>query len=411
VYNPGVNLACVVQVMYEFPVTDAVVTTTHVVSVQPFRYVTAGDYVFLVLEVMFVVASCFAAVFSIRRSRQDRDWVLREERHQMLIARAMERDARAQAERDSDGEWEVAGVNGNGAGGVGQPSNSETDSLGEGGDAAAAAAATGETSIATTGADLMTPEEKEQLKKERKERKSRSLLHLAQERFLPASVRTKLVFAGFDFLDVLVFTLVVCVLVARFVQAGIVGRMPAMQSGVFVDLSDLVAAYSFEMDTLGLVALFSWLRLLKFTRKIAFVGLYTKILFAMAWSFVPFALLMLLMLMAYAHCFFLVFHNDMLGYETFASAFMKVFRLMLGEKEYDRMVQASPILGGVLFVVFMVTVWLFLLRLIITVLTGAYNDTVTAQFKREAKEEAKEADIFQALETFAARITEVRCLL
>eukprot|EP01043_Picozoa_sp_COSAG02_P064526 COSAG02_NODE_9461_length_2209_cov_1.006161_2_plen_345_part_00 len=137
------------------------------------------------------------------------------------------------------------------------------------------------------------------------------------------------------------------------------------------DNSEFVAFYtpaylsSLAYTLLGVNAVITWLKTLKYLNNFPHLSMLTLTLRKAIYPTVSFLIMFFIIFVGCGQAFNMAFGPYMKSYSTFTSSMMSLFRALLGEFEYDEMQQTHAVIGPMLFLVFMLLVLFVLVNMFI----------------------------------------------
>lgn len=143
-------------------------------------------------------------------------------------------------------------------------------------------------------------------------------------------------------------------------------------------------AYWNEMLLYLLALLVFWanLKFLKLLRFNKTIGLLSSTLRYCSKSLINFSIMFGLVFFAFIHCFYLVYLPSLEVFSDLIRTAEQCFMMMVGKFNFSDMAKASPILGTLMFFLYMVIVFFILLTMFVGIITEAFsavNDDIKKQ--------------------------------
>ena len=178
------------------------------------------------------------------------------------------------------------------------------------------------------------------------------------------------------------------------ITSGIMAtRLFSFDTQEYHDIHRLVNVIYATNFLYGIGTMLAWGYLIRYARSIPMTALYARALVAMLVRVLPFFVLMGVIFICFVHGGHIMFSQTVEGFEDMFTTFMTLTMAMLGEIELGDFEENEPVLGPVFIVVFILTIWTFLLNLLVAVLSSTYDDVVTAEFRAKANKAAAKANI------------------
>ena len=121
-----------------------------------------------------------------------------------------------------------------------------------------------------------------------------------------------------------------------------------------------------------------FLKMLRFSRNIAYMGETLKICFD---ELVSFVIICFVVWIAFVQLMHLIFDSTIEGYSSITHSMESAFLMMLGKFDTSHMVQVQPVLGPIIFCTYNIVILFFALNIFISIIAEAFN-----KVRHEAKE-------------------------
>lgn len=132
-----------------------------------------------------------------------------------------------------------------------------------------------------------------------------------------------------------------------------------------------LSAYAYTL--MGLNAVVTWLKILKYLNLFPHLSMLSVTLRNAAYPVMNFSIMFLIVFLSCGQAFLLAFGPSLRDFSTFGEAMISLFRALLGDFDYPSLAQADPVVGPVLFTVYIFLVLFVLLNMFIAILTEAYD--------------------------------------
>ncbi|KAL0214585.1 hypothetical protein P9112_006769 [Eukaryota sp. TZLM1-RC] len=146
-----------------------------------------------------------------------------------------------------------------------------------------------------------------------------------------------------------------------------------------------------ELNIMSVVAFLMWFNLFKFLDLSNRLSLLTKVLKSSAKDVAAFAVIFGIIFMGYAFAGRLAFGIDVYEYRSMKHSFLSLFRMVVGDFDYDSIFLANRAIGPFFIISFMFLVFFILLNMFLAII----NDTFTVVREQEAQN--KEDVLFNTL--------------
>ena len=126
--------------------------------------------------------------------------------------------------------------------------------------------------------------------------------------------------------------------------------------------------------SLGLCSSFGtikFLKMLRFNKQIAFLGLTMKRCFG---ELVSFSLVFFLIWFAFVQWMFLIYGSDIEGYETLVASMSSAFSMMLGKFDALSIIRADTYVGPLAFSMYNIVMICFTLNIFVSIITDAFGE-------------------------------------
>eukprot|EP01047_Picozoa_sp_COSAG01_P058248 COSAG01_NODE_6839_length_3464_cov_10.156944_1_plen_897_part_01 len=141
----------------------------------------------------------------------------------------------------------------------------------------------------------------------------------------------------------------------------------------FVNMYQPAAASAFAATMLGVNAIVTWLKLIKYLQAFPHLAMMTITFSNAIAPTISFMLIFLIFFTGYSQSCNLVFGAALDGYSTVSKSSLSLFRALLGDFDVNSLSKVDRFLGVMLFVVFILVGMLFLLNVFIAILSEAYE--------------------------------------
>ena len=142
--------------------------------------------------------------------------------------------------------------------------------------------------------------------------------------------------------------------------------------------------------SLGLCASLStikFLKLLRFNRNIAFLGLTFKNCFGELTSY---SVMFFVVWFSFVQLMFLIYNCNLSGYASIIKSMETTFQIMLGKFDVSDMNQTQPILGPLIFSVYNIVIIFFALNIFISIITDSFDEI--------RRQEDEDTDLFELIQ-------------
>ncbi len=137
------------------------------------------------------------------------------------------------------------------------------------------------------------------------------------------------------------------------------------QSSEFVAFYRPAYLSSLAYTLLGVNAVITWLKTLKYLNNFPHLSMLTLTLRKAMYPTVSFLIMFFIIFVGCGQAFNMAFGPYMKSYSSFTSSMMSLFRALLGEFEYEEMQKTHAVVGPLLFLVFMLLVLFVLVNMFI----------------------------------------------
>jgi len=124
---------------------------------------------------------------------------------------------------------------------------------------------------------------------------------------------------------------------------------------------------------MGVNAVVTWLKILKYLNLFPHLSMLSITLRNAAYPAVSFSVMFGIVFCSCGQAFLLAFGPNLRDYSTFGKSIMSLFRALLGDFDYPSLEDADPVVGPILFTIFIFLVLFVLLNMFIAILTEAYE--------------------------------------
>ena len=121
-----------------------------------------------------------------------------------------------------------------------------------------------------------------------------------------------------------------------------------------------------------------FLKMLRFSRNIAYMGETLRICFE---ELVSFGAICFVVWISFVQVMHLIFDTTIEGYSSIIHSMESAFLMMLGKFDTSHMVQVEPVLGPIIFCTYNIVILFFALNIFISIIAEAFN-----KVRHEAKE-------------------------
>jgi hypothetical protein len=132
-----------------------------------------------------------------------------------------------------------------------------------------------------------------------------------------------------------------------------------------------MSAYAYTL--MGLNAVVTWLKILKYLNLFPHLSMLSITLRNAAYPVISFSVMFFIVFLSCGQAFLLAFGPSLRDFSTFGEAMMSLFRALLGDFDYPSLADADPVVGPILFSVYIFLVLFVLLNMFIAILTEAYE--------------------------------------
>ena len=153
---------------------------------------------------------------------------------------------------------------------------------------------------------------------------------------------------------------------------------------------------TFSLGLCASLGTIKFLKILRFNRSIAQLGLTLKICFG---ELASFTVVFFFIWIAFVQLMYLIYGNDLEGYASMIKSMESAFLMMLGKFDATQFILHSPVLGGLIFSTYNVVILCFVLNIFITIITEAFD-----KIRLEAREKPNEFDLYDILKKIKERL-------
>ena len=124
---------------------------------------------------------------------------------------------------------------------------------------------------------------------------------------------------------------------------------------------------------LGLCSTFGtikFLKMLRFNKNIAFLGLTLKLCLS---ELVSFSLVFLVIWLAFVQLMFFIYGTDLVGYSSFMKSMATAFQMMLGKFDSSQIMRINPLLAPLVFAMYNIVIICFTLNIFVSIITDAFD--------------------------------------
>lgn len=151
---------------------------------------------------------------------------------------------------------------------------------------------------------------------------------------------------------------------------------------------------------LALNAVLTWAKMLKYLSAFPYIGMLSITLAHAYYETLCFLILFFNLFVGWSMAFSMAFGGHMLQYSTVPEAMMSLFRMILGDYEFDDMYAVDRLAAMVLFVVYIIVAMFLLSNMFVAMLSNSYNVAKTRVMGDEMTEQNK--DKWGGAESFMA---------
>uniref|UniRef100_A0AC34GUT9 Uncharacterized protein n=1 Tax=Panagrolaimus sp. ES5 TaxID=591445 RepID=A0AC34GUT9_9BILA len=162
------------------------------------------------------------------------------------------------------------------------------------------------------------------------------------------------------------------------------------QSKEYIEMEEFVYLSFLKSLIIALLAAFSWIKLLKYIRYNERMTKLIHIVFLAARDILAFFFYFSVIFCGFASFTLLQFGSKNEDFASFGEAFFTMFRLLIGDFDYPALEEASPIMGPLFYMIFVLSIIVFLLNMylaIINVCYAAYEEDKKSKQKNYVMEE------------------------
>ena len=111
-----------------------------------------------------------------------------------------------------------------------------------------------------------------------------------------------------------------------------------------------LSAYAYTF--MGLNAVVTWLKVLKYLNLFPHLSMLSITLRNAVYPVVSFSVMFCIVFLSCGQAFLLAFGSNLRDFSTFGEAMMSLFRAVLGDFDYPSLADADPVVGPVLFTIY-----------------------------------------------------------
>jgi len=115
---------------------------------------------------------------------------------------------------------------------------------------------------------------------------------------------------------------------------------------------------------MGLNAVVTWLKVLKYLNLFPHLSMLSITLRNAIYPVISFSVMFFIVFLSCGQAFLLAFGPNLRDFSTFGEAMISLFRALLGDFDYPSLADADPVVGPVLFTVFIFLVLFVLLNMV-----------------------------------------------
>ncbi|XP_038048999.1 polycystin-1-like [Patiria miniata] len=169
--------------------------------------------------------------------------------------------------------------------------------------------------------------------------------------------------------------------------------------GEFVNFSHIAKwdeVFGYLLACIAFLSLIRYMRLLRLNARMSLLGMTLShaskdiFYFVIMWNLVFFA---------FGQLSYILFHSMVETFSSFVSTLETLFSMLLGKFDFHALVEANRMLGGAVFVIYIVTVYMILTNMFITIVVEAFNHM---RHKRELDDAVDPEMIEYIVERFKA---------
>ena len=155
----------------------------------------------------------------------------------------------------------------------------------------------------------------------------------------------------------------------------------------YINLQTLNECNQILTYCLGLCSTFGtikFLKMLRFNKYIAFLGLTLKLCLS---ELVSFSLVFFVIWIAFVQLMFFIYGTDLEGYSSFLKSMATAFQMMLGKFDASQFTRINPILAPLVFAMYNIVIICFTLNIFVSIITDAFD---VVRFDRNENENKNE---------------------
>lgn len=183
---------------------------------------------------------------------------------------------------------------------------------------------------------------------------------------------------GWNYLDIVNIVFFVCTLTIRCLTDRAATEMKtAMASGdeTYLDFQPIAYTLNGIKNLTAFNALLCWIKLFKYLGVSPNMSQLTRVL-SRAWKHILIFLFMFFIVyFGFAKAFYLSFGTEVEGYKSIQDSFYSLFRMLLGDFDFENLQKKNSVLGPLLFVFYIFLVLMVLFNMFLAIINDAYAKT------------------------------------
>ncbi|RNA43788.1 polycystic kidney disease 2-like 1 [Brachionus plicatilis] len=183
--------------------------------------------------------------------------------------------------------------------------------------------------------------------------------------------------AFWNILDVVILAIAVVCIVFNIYRQEKVGRMLETlleNDNQFIDFDLLAYWQELFNSAVGFMAFLAWVKVFKYVSFNKTMTQLSLTLSRCAKDVVGFAIMFFIVFLAYAQLGYLIFGTQVQDFSTFSYAIFTLFRIILGDFDFESLEAANRVLGPIFFLTYVFFVFFVLLNMFIAIINDTYGE-------------------------------------
>ena len=151
----------------------------------------------------------------------------------------------------------------------------------------------------------------------------------------------------------------------------------------FIHIAKWDKVFGYLMAVVAFLSIIRYMRILRLNAKMSLLGMTLG--YASNDMF-HFTIIWNLLFCAFGQLTYLLFHSMVASFSTFIVTSETLFSMLLGKFEFEALVAANRMLGGAVFVIYIITMYMILTNMFITIVTEAFSQLKSKEGSDDTKD-------------------------